>query len=272
MGFLDSAVSSNTQTKDKTVVHGLGGVGKTTFGIQAAKANKGIFFLGENGLNKLQEGDGVPRLNIEAWDIPKNVPDKIQAKFSGITFKGALRELMVTDHDYKLLVVDTLDSLIPGLDEYVVWNSYGGDYGKADAYKSKYNDYAREMTSILKAFDYLIDKKGMEVMVLVHSVVNNHKDPSSEAWKRWELALPGGDKTSLGALVFDWADNVLFAKYDVEVKGDKFDKKGKGRDRVCYTVWDASYDAKTRHNLPEKMPFEYGTFQKFLNPEQGDKK
>lgn len=259
-GFLDNIGTENKNSPDKTVVHGLGGVGKTTLGIHACKKKKGLFLLGETGLNKLSEGDGIARLGIQAWDVPQNVPDAVQAKFGGVTFKGTLKELMVTEHDYKLLVIDTLDSLVPLMDEYVVWNSYGGDYGKADAYKSKYNDYVREFTAVLKGLDYLIEKKGMEVIILVHSNVTNHKDPSSEAWKRWELALPGGDKTNLGALVYDWADNVIFAKYDVEVS----ERKGKGRDRVAYTVWDASYDAKTRHSIPEKLEFSYGAITKAI--------
>lgn len=253
---LDYLITKNEKTPAKIVVHALGGVGKSTFGINAAKENNGIIILGEDGINKLKEAEGIPRVEVEDWDYSTNNEEReAELTKNKVVFKKVLKDLMLEKHDYKCLVIDTLDAFIPRLDKWVVKNNYGGDPKKADAYKTKFNDYVREMCSILAALDYLNKKRGMEIVVLVHSIVNNHRDPSSEAWKRWELNLPGGDKTSLGSALYDWADLVLYASYDVQ--GDT-----KTKERVAYTEWSPIYDAKNRFGMPEKVVFDYKNIKK----------
>ena len=255
---LDYLTSKNEKVANRIVVHALGGVGKSTYGVHAAKAKSGMFILGEEGLDKLPEADGVPRVAPDVWDYSTDQVDRDMELSQGVkSFKAILKDLMVEEHDRKCLVIDTIDAFIPKLDAWVVKNNYGGDFKKADAYKSKYNDYVREINSVLLAFNYLAKKKQMEIIILAHSVVSNHKDPSSEAWKRWEINLPGGDKTSLGALVYDWADAVLYAAYDVQ-------GENKSKERVVYTEWNPVYDAKNRFGLPEKIEFDFKKIDKLL--------
>ena len=239
-----SNISNVNEKKPYSItVHSLGGVGKTYFGADACEGGKGVFILGEDGLSTLDRKD------ISRFPIIKTWPD----------FKETIKILITEKHDFKTVVIDTIDSLIPMLDSYVVKEFYGGKAEKADAYKQKYGDYAREMYGILKAYNLLL-KKGVEVINLVHSVVVNHRDPMSEAWQRWEMNLPGGAKTSLASMLYDWSDVVLYATRDVAV----VERKGVGNNRVCYTQWNAAYDAKCRHNLPEKITFSYKKLKELL--------
>ena len=255
---LDYLVTKNEEHPKKIVVHALGGVGKSTFGVHAAKDNKGLIILGEDGIDEIKDADGIPRVAPTVWDYSTIQAERDAEIASGVkSFKGVLKDLMVEDHKFGSLTIDTLDAFMPRLDAWVVKNNYAGDFKKADAYKTKYNDYVREMNAVLLAFDYLNKKRNMEIIVLVHSVVNNHRDPSSEAWKRWELNLPGGDKTSLGAMVYDWATTVLYGAYDIQ--GDN-----KTTDRVAYTKWTPTYDAKDHLGLPDKIKFDYKSFKKLI--------
>jgi len=247
---LTSVTKTNKQTPDRITVHSLGGIGKTTFGIEACAANNGIFILGEDGLDKL--GSDVARFPVcQTW----------------ADFKAALKTLMTEKHDYKTVVIDTIDALIPALDTFVVNEFYGGDEKKADAYKSKYNEYMREFNKILKALD-ILNERGMEIITLSHTVVETHRDPASEAWQRWTPNLPGGMKTSLSNLLYDWSDVVLYATYDVTVD-DK--KRGKGGSRVAHTEWNPAWDAKNRYSLPEKISFSYKALKELINKRKGGK-
>lgn len=241
MSSLDGITKVNKKEPDRIVVHSIGGVGKTTFGADAVEQSGGIFIKVEDGLDKLNRD--IPRFEQKVDSLQK--------------YQEYIKDLITQPHDFKVVVTDTLDALMPYLDKFVVDEYYKGDNEKANAFKSKYNQYVTEFLKIRSAWDTLVKKRNMEVITLVHSVVENFKDPSSEPYKRWSLNLPGGEKTSLSSLLYDWSDITLFATYDVIVD----DKRGTGANRVMYTRWQPAYDAKCRYSIPDKLPFSYKTLK-----------
>jgi len=243
---LSNVTSDNAKRAHCTVVHSPGGVGKTTFGVNACLAKNGLMILSEDGLSPLNI-EGIPRVFVSRW----GTLDKEGYKNDGYSFQDVLLSLMTKEHKHKVIVIDTMDALIPALDSYVVYKYYNGDIEKADAYKSKYLEYISEMSKVLKSF-MVLQEKDIEVIVLIHSMIADHRDPSAENFKRWELNLPGGAKTSLADLLYNYADNCLFANYDVVVS----DGKGSGNSRVAFTEWNAAYEAKNRYNLPYKFAFD----------------
>jgi len=257
MSILSAVTTKNIVRPPRVVVHGCGGVGKTTFGIQACKQNNGIFIQIEDGLDSLGANNIARFPRITKWGRTSESEDTT----GQFVFYDALKSLVSENHDYKTVVIDTIDSGVPMLDEFVVETYYNGDAKKADAYKNKYGDYVREMSKVLKAMD-ILSSKGIMPIVLSHSVVENHKDPSTESYKRWEMHLPGGDKTSLGDMLYNWADIVLFATFDVVVDTNRH---GTGGNRVAYTEWSPAYDAKNRYGLPNKIQFDYNTMMSFVN-------
>jgi hypothetical protein len=235
--------TENEKRADCIVIHAIGGVGKTSLLAEAVKTEGGIFLrVGEDGLSPLGLSD-VPRY-----------PDVIN---SWTQLQDVLRDLIVEKHDFKLVAIDSLDMIVPALDEYVVEKFYSGDADKANAYKAKYAQYYSEFQKILKAFE-ILRSRGITVLVSCHSVIVNHRDPSTEAFKRWEMNLPGGEKTSLANLLFDFSDYCLFGSFDVTVK----DNRGVGGDRrVLSTRWTPAFDAKRRYNIPDKILFDWTTFK-----------
>lgn len=252
---LSKVCSTNAVRAHCTIIHGVGGVGKTTFGAKACMADNGLMILGEDGLSPLGM-EKIPRVIVGRW----GTVDSDAFDNSGESLQDILHALIATDHPYKTVVIDTFDSLMPMLDSYVVHKYYKGDTEKADAYKAKYVEYYSETNKILKGISLLLNK-GIQVFILVHSIITDFKNPSSENFQRWSLNLPGGTKTSLADLLYNFADNCLFAAYDIVVSN----KKGDGKRRVLFTEWHPSYDAKNRYRLPVKTGMDdYTVFQKLI--------
>lgn len=241
MAFSIADVKTDTeQTGDSYIIHGVGGVGKSSVAIELAKQNNGIFILGEEGATKLSEfnKNKIPHFPV----VSSSKEEDGSYYFGWLKFKDMLKSLYLETHDYKSVIIDTIDSLVPVLDEYVVYNDFEGNHKKADTFKAKYSSYIREMGGILKMFDLLKAKKNMDIYILAHTVIEDYRSPDSEPWKRYNINLPGGAKTSLADLLFDWVDVCMFMTYDVKVD----DKKGVGKSRIAYTDWDAAYQAKSR--------------------------
>ncbi len=241
MGFsLKSITTKNTERGKCIVIHGEGGVGKTTLAADIAKDRGGLFVMGEDGLNV----EGVSRTGvIESWG----------------EFQEALEEIALSDHEFKTIVIDTIDAMIPLLYSYVVETYYEGDEGKAGAFKAYYQQQYQEFDSVLRAFK-LMQSKGIDVVVLCHTSTTNHKAPDSEPFNRYEMNLPGGTKTSLAEALYNYADFVLFARFnDIVTEG-----RGKGGDRVLMTRRNPAWDAKSRKDVPEKLTLSYEAYKKFI--------
>jgi AAA+ ATPase superfamily predicted ATPase len=243
------AFSLNDVTKDVTkrgsctVIYGPGSVGKTTLMAEAIKAKNGLVISGEDGMRD-DNTQGIARTPVvDSWE----------------TFQEILRALITEKHEYTTIAIDTLDAIVDKLDSYVVKTYYGGDEKKANAYKAKYEEYVLEFSKVLSAFS-ILQKKGVTIIPVVHAMISKMKDPSSEEYQRWVLNLPGGVKTSLADALFNYADNVLFATFNVTVK----DGKGAGAQRVLNTEWNAAYDAKNRApGVPLTISLDYATASKF---------
>ncbi len=214
------------------LVYGVEGVGKTSF---AALAPKPVFLCAEEGAEEL----GVPR-----FPEPNSWQDVLDV----------LHVLLTGEHDFQTFVVDTADWL-----EQLIFTAVckgGGkksitDFGYGDGYKASV-DYWRLFTS---RCDELRRRRGMQIVILGHSMVKEFKDPENDAYERYQLKIY---KDSAGWLR-EWADAVLFANYDVSTKENKrgrvraFD----GGARYLHTQRTAAYDAKNRANLPVRVPLSW---------------
>jgi len=231
-----------TPGPDRILLYGIEGVGKSSF---AADAEAPIFLAAEDGVRNLSPvPDCVPE--IRAWG---DVLD-------------ALEMLRAEDHDYKTVVVDTLDWL-DGLlrDEVCRRNGWSvedfGDYGRG--LKVTPDEWRR----VLNALKRLEDERGMAAIVIAHARTKNFRNPAGADYLRWEPNLAG----DLGpALWKAWAHSVLFATYEagvsVENRGKEPEslKRGKGWStgaRILHSSWNAAWDAKNRYDLPETLPLSW---------------
>ncbi len=234
---LQSVRKGKRPAPDRILLHGTEGVGKTTFG---AESPNSIFICTE---------DGARKFDVASFPEPESFRDVIDA----------IKSLETTDHDFKTLVIDSIDWVAHLINDYVCarekWSQE--DFEK---YGRGCKVWMNEWRQLLSALDSLRLKKGMEIILISHTKVGSFKNPSGDDFMRYVLAVPG---TEAPALVIGWADTVLFAAHEEFTSGDP--KKGKVKGvssgkRLLHTERTAAWDAKNRDGLPPVIPLSYAEF------------
>jgi GTPase SAR1 family protein len=131
--------------------------------------------------------------------------------------------------------------------------------GKKDSikdfgYQGGYIKLAEEFGKLLNHLSDLIDL-GITVVILCHAQMRKFEQPDEfGAYDRWEMKL----EKRVCPLVREWADMVLFANYEtLVIQTDDKKSKAQGGKRVMYTTHHPCWDAKNRHDLLEKLPFDF---------------
>lgn len=234
---LESTVMSDEGWEpQRIIVSGVQGLGKGTF---AATFEKPFLLRTEDGAG-----------NIHVPTFPKVAEDFSEIE-SGI-------EALHGEHEYKTLILDSLDWLEP-----IIWDrlketeplSEKGkkihdieDYGFGKGYK-KCLVWWRH---IMGGLDSLRLTKGMNIIIISHTEVKRHEPPESEPYDRYQIKL----YKSAASLWQEWADVVLFCNFKTSVqKADLGFGKEKARgtgsgERVIYTEERPSFLAKNRWGLP----------------------
>lgn len=225
--------------------YSLEGWGKTTFGNSFPRP---IFLAPE---------DGFPR------DI-----DPVPQTFEGITswadVLDAVDVLINDEHDFETLVVDSLDWVEPLCHEFICQRDSGRktemnkgghklesieDYGYGKGYVVAAEEFRRLLAKLIE----LRQKRGMHVVILSHAQVKKFSNPEGEDYDRWEAKVHG----KVSRLFVEWADAYLFGHYEVASGKIEDEKKAKGVStgrRMFGTRHNATYDAKNRLGMPDKVP------------------
>ncbi len=254
---LDSIITGKSKKPPKIIFYAVGGFGKTTFGAQSYSP---IFLQTEEGIGNLD----YPRFPLAT-------------KYDDV--KSALSTLIEEGHEYKTIIIDTLDGLEKLVFDKVieVYNEtkkpvlsisevpFGGGYSSALT-------YWHEIISLLNQ----LNNKNIMVICLAHSLIKSFSPPDSDAYDRYRFNLH--DKSA--ELLKDWADIVLFGNYVIRHRksGQGFNQEVKaigGDERVVYTEERASHWAKNRYSLPYEIPFRknesFKTFIDLLYPPKTEK-
>lgn len=225
-----------TGSAKKVLLYGPEGIGKSTF----ASHFPDPVFIDTEGSTK--------ELDIARFDPPSS-------------WQMLLEEVqhVITHPDIcKTLVIDTADWAERLCIDYVCASKQFSSiedpgYGKGYTYvKEEFGHLMNLLTDVINT--------GVHVVLTAHAALRKFEQPDEMgAYDRWALKLIDSPKTSIAAMVKEWADMVLFANYKTIVVTDAKTKKNKaqGGARVMYTTHHTCWDAKNRFGLPDEVPFEY---------------
>jgi hypothetical protein len=223
----------------RVLLFGTEGVGKSTF---AANAPSPIFLAAE---------DGTAQLDVARFPEPGTWREVFDA----------LDELIHGEHDFKTVVVDTLDWLEPLCWAHVVGKAGSSkitsieDFGFGKGYVAALDEWRL----LLSRFEQLRLRRGMHVVFLAHSWIKTFKNPEDADYDRIEMKL----HMKAAGLLKEWSDAVLFARYETFVDTDEKTKRSRGVStgaRVIHTQRTAAWDAKNRYDLPMTLPLDWSAF------------
>lgn len=238
---LSNVVSGRVVKPMRLLVYGIEGVGKSTF---AAGAPNPIFLGAE---------DGTSELDVKRFPQPHNWTELMEA----------VQELVTTPHDYRTLVLDTLDWMEP-----LCWHRVCVICAKTGkpplrsieelGYGKGYTEAGGVWRQLTAALERLRAERRMDVVLLAHSWIKTFKNPAGDDFDRYEMKLHKG----ASAHWREWCDAVLFASHDVTTyESDSKRIKGIASGaRVLRTQHDAAWDAKNRYDLPPSLPLEWEAF------------
>ena len=244
-------------------LHAEEGLGKTTF---AANSDRPILFDIEGGSGNLD----VPRYPFVLDDTGRlveggHVPRGYQDVLNGI------ETLRTEEHEYKTLVLDTVDALEGILWDYVcekgsrrdnrITSIEGFGYGKGFQFALD------EWRLLTQKLDKLRKERTMTILLLGHTTVETYRNPRGDDYDRFRVRL---HKKAAGHLK-DWCDILAFAAMEETTEKEKGSSKAKGfmtGMRLVHLERDAAYEAKSRIPMPAElvMPAEdpFGPFAKAL--------
>jgi hypothetical protein len=243
-----SQVSKGGKMKPpRILIYGQAGIGKTTFG---AAAPKPIFLPIEDGLGKIE---------ADAFPCPKSYTD----------VRDSLDALIKEDHDYKTVVVDSLDWLEP-----LVWDhtctASGYKTIEQPGYGRGYVEALKYWREFLDRLNYLRDMKAMQTILVGHSIIREFKSPDTDSFDRYQIKL----QQKAADLVCEHSDAILFANYKKSTM--KSESRGGQRtraigtgERILYTEERPAWLAKNRYGLPPEMELSYDAFLTAIKDGQG---
>lgn len=239
MPLLDQVQTGRRVAPRRVMLYGTHGIGKSTFG---AMAPKPIF---------IQTEDGLAEINCDRFPLTQAFDEAIQA----------LAELYTGEHEYRTVVVDSLDWL-ERLIHADVCRQKGVSNIEDIGYSKGYAFALTQWRDFLTGLDALRNDRGMTIVLLAHARIERFENPETETYDRY---VPRLHKFA-SSLIQEWCDEVLFATYRVHTKvnDEGFGrKKAKGigtGERILRTTERPAHVAKNRLNLPEELPLDWNAY------------
>lgn len=242
MSILETIQTGKSNLPPRLFIYGIEGIGKSTL---AKNAPSPIFIPTEDGLREI---------DCAHFPVAKSMEE----------IEESLRALIAEKHDYKTVVIDTVDWL-----EHLVWDRLCQKYG-VDNIEQVDGGYSRGYKHAVSLWRHLTDgldtlncQRNMGVILLAHAGKEKQEDPESPSY---DQHAPRLHRLANGYLS-GWADAVLFATRKMITKTEDagFNKtrtivSGLGKDggqRVLRCIGSPSCRAKNRYNLPYEIPLSW---------------
>jgi hypothetical protein len=241
------SISKNVPKKPRIIIYGPSGIGKSTFG---ASAPNPIFIVTEDGLGDIE----VPRLPKEG-----TAPD-----FNYVL--DCLSALATEDHDYKTVVIDSLDWLEP-----LIWDAtckrLKVDSIESPGYGRGYVETTNaEWKDFFDAITYLRDTKNMNIIMIAHSAIVKIEDPIHPAYDKSTLKL----HKRAAAKAEEYADIIGFCALRTLITSEKEgfnntrNRAVSTGERIMYLSPTAGFVAKNRFKTPDVIPLDWAEIEQYL--------
>ena len=246
MSLMNQIQRKTASAPRRVMIYGTHGIGKSTFG---AMAEKPVF---------IQTEDGLAGIDVDRFPLATQYDDVL----------ATLGELYTQEHEYRTVVIDSLDWL-ERLIFADVCTKRGVESIEDIGYAKGYVFALTQWRDILAGLDALRNERGMTIVLIAHAAIEKFANPETDSYDRY---IPRLQKQS-SALIQEWADEVLFATYRVLTKttNEGFDRKrvqgiGTG-ERILRTTERPAHVAKNRLNLPDEIPLDYRAYAAFVRGE-----
>lgn len=197
----------------------------------------------------------------------------------------ALGALYTEEHDFQTVVIDSVTELQKLV--FAETGARGDDEGKTYAriedfpYGKGYVYAMKVWEDLLDGLDALRNDRGMNVILIAHSIVGAFNDPESPAYDQYQIAIHSSAKNNADhrGLIERHMDGIFLLKKNVVTKAE--DKHGvetkrekaavrtraTGGDTILiHTVGKPPFTAKNRYGMPPTIRYDKGAGYSALAP------
>ena len=241
MSWKKNLIVGKQELPPRICIYGTHGIGKSTI---ASQFPEPIFISIE---------DGIDGLDVTSFPKATHVNDVVES----------IKTLIKEEHDFRTVVVDTVDWLVEPLVVEDVENTHDAKdlaYGKGQML------VAESFREILQGLDALRRKRNMNVVLLAHANIVKFESPMTEPYDRYTPKLPN----RCNALLQEWVDVLGFAAFKVIVKkADTGFNKEVTRgvttgERLLHLVENPAYLAKNRYACPDNIELKLEEIKKYI--------
>ncbi len=234
MSLLSQITCGKRPAPRRCMIHGVQGVGKSTW---AATSDHPVF---------IQTEDGLGEIDCAKFPVTRSFADVM----------AALTELRSEPHDFRTVVVDSLDWL-----ERLIWQEVCVRKNVKNiediGFQKGYVFALDEWRMVIDALDALRRDRGMAIVLIAHTKIEKFQTPEDSAFDRFSPRL----HKLAAAVVMEWCDEVLFATYSTTTDPKKV--KNVEPVRVMRTSEGPTHVAKNRIKMPPELPLEWAAYEYF---------
>lgn len=252
---LSSLTSTKRADPPVTLLYGVDGIGKTSLAAEFP-----------NPLYLFTEGEKPPSdIEIATPRDDKGKPRAIQSFDELMDYEtGAFAQLLAGGHDFKTVIVDSLDGFAP-LSDAVTAARIGAasvtdnSKGSPAAYGNGITETAVEWGRFMKACSAL-SHAGMYVVLLAHPEIKRFDSPVTDPYDRYVVKL----NKHASAVVRERCDVVGFMNRRVSLKTKELNSKKEvthaegGKEIQIHLNEGAGFLAKNRFGAPDAIPYRKG--------------